>query len=561
LTNLPGAIIILGIDKMLLLILALIFLIPIHEAAGNEIEGVSSAEETNKVLLLGVDGATWDIIDPLIESGKLPNIKSLVESGSHGTLVMTEGIIFSPVIWTSMFTGVHPDRHGIIDQQTSLSVFRKQKAVWNYLSDSERPAAVINVPGTFPSDPITGCLISGFPFENSVVGNAGGHFISLRFQTESDSLAVKSYGIVDTDKDSIHTFTITSDIISRKNNYQIKLSHNNTSHEVLISDDTWSPWLHFQLKTGLPIRTRLRLLGSTDNRDMELYLSPLERVPDSTWTYFHSSILSDEIGQAIDAYNPFEIGWWKAVENPVTLGFLYDHLVENERARVDAGLQIHDLVNAPLFIHILTLTDRIQHTYWPYLEPDYYTQIDSLSISLYGDLVQKSYIEIDQLVGQYLDLADENTTVILVSDHGFCSVDWKYILWETMNNLARTIRSQGIIKGISHRLFGPRDFFKRSNKGVHEEEGVYIISGNHIKKNYRGDQISAVDIAPTILYLIGEKMPDDLDGKILVDIFPSDHLEMFPPSLVDGSYGKKKSEAREIDPSVVEQLKSMGYLE
>ncbi|MBU0532696.1 alkaline phosphatase family protein [Patescibacteria group bacterium] len=68
----------------------------------------------NKLVLLGLDGADWKILDPLIKEGHLPNLKHIVENGSHARLRSTTPPI-TPVAWTSIFTGVNPGKHGIFD--------------------------------------------------------------------------------------------------------------------------------------------------------------------------------------------------------------------------------------------------------------------------------------------------------------------------------------------------------------------------------------------------------------------------------------------------------------
>ena len=65
-----------------------------------------------KVLLIGLDGAEWDRIDPLIAQGELPNLARLKRDGVHGPLESFEPIL-SPIIWTSIATGKTPEKHGI----------------------------------------------------------------------------------------------------------------------------------------------------------------------------------------------------------------------------------------------------------------------------------------------------------------------------------------------------------------------------------------------------------------------------------------------------------------
>lgn len=67
-----------------------------------------------RVLLIGLDGATFNIINPLIKQGKLKNIARLMNNGAYGILNSTIPLV-SPVAWTTMITGVNPGNHNIFD--------------------------------------------------------------------------------------------------------------------------------------------------------------------------------------------------------------------------------------------------------------------------------------------------------------------------------------------------------------------------------------------------------------------------------------------------------------
>ena len=84
----------------------------------------------DRVLVVGLDGATWDVIDPLIRTGELPTFARLVSEGVRGTLISTvspimpmsnsaSGGMRSPVLWTSVITGREPKDHGILDMEVT----------------------------------------------------------------------------------------------------------------------------------------------------------------------------------------------------------------------------------------------------------------------------------------------------------------------------------------------------------------------------------------------------------------------------------------------------------
>ncbi|MFQ5876140.1 MAG: tetratricopeptide repeat protein [Acidobacteriota bacterium] len=122
-----------------------------------------------KVLLIGLDGADWNIIDPLIASGRVPNLARLARSGVRGRL-RTITPMLSPVVWTSVATGVLPGRHGIIDFVASVdgegehvpvtSTLRKVKAIWNILGERGVEVGVVGWWATFPAEPVNGFVVT-----------------------------------------------------------------------------------------------------------------------------------------------------------------------------------------------------------------------------------------------------------------------------------------------------------------------------------------------------------------------------------------------------------------
>jgi predicted AlkP superfamily phosphohydrolase/phosphomutase len=125
-----------------------------------------------KVLVIGVDGATFDIITPLVKSGELPNFSKLMAQGSYGELKSTMPIL-SPVAWTTFSTGVRPGKHGIFnflarkDETYSVvpasSAQRRVKPVWKVAGEHDKNVIVMNVPATFPPDEVNGLMIAGDP--------------------------------------------------------------------------------------------------------------------------------------------------------------------------------------------------------------------------------------------------------------------------------------------------------------------------------------------------------------------------------------------------------------
>jgi len=70
--------------------------------------------ESKRVFVIGLDGATFDLIDPWVSEGRLPNLKRILDKSTYGRLESTIPPI-TPPAWTSFMTGVNPGKHGVWD--------------------------------------------------------------------------------------------------------------------------------------------------------------------------------------------------------------------------------------------------------------------------------------------------------------------------------------------------------------------------------------------------------------------------------------------------------------
>jgi predicted AlkP superfamily phosphohydrolase/phosphomutase len=126
--------------------------------------------EMSKVICIGLDGATFDLIKPFIAQGKLPTFKKLMARGAFSELRSTVPPVTASA-WSSFMTGKNPGAHGLFDfmQRRDKSydlapvsaLDRDGKAVWDLLGDAGKKVIVMNVPVTWPPQPVNGQLITG----------------------------------------------------------------------------------------------------------------------------------------------------------------------------------------------------------------------------------------------------------------------------------------------------------------------------------------------------------------------------------------------------------------
>ncbi|MCK5688596.1 alkaline phosphatase family protein, partial [Myxococcota bacterium] len=129
------------------------------------------------VIVIGADAMTFDLIDPMIKAGKLPNIKRLIQKGASGVL-KSEKPMRSPALWTTMATGqprkVHkiydfvtgssywPKREREKEQRLVTSDMRQSRAIWNFATSGGKRSLVVGWLNTWPAEELNGVMVAPY---------------------------------------------------------------------------------------------------------------------------------------------------------------------------------------------------------------------------------------------------------------------------------------------------------------------------------------------------------------------------------------------------------------
>lgn len=184
------------------------------------------------------------------------------------------------------------------------------------------------------------------------------------------------------------------------------------------------------------------------------------------------------------------------------------------------------------------LIDHFCHTYMKY-HPPKLPAVSQEDFDMYKDVVMGAYRFQDMMLERTLELIDDDTTVIVMSDHGFESGHKRIIDMPKVQ----------AAPALEHRQFG-----------------MFVAMGPDIKKNEKVFGLGLIDIAPTILHHFGLPVGKDMDGKVMLDIFK----EIKKPTYIDtwenieGDFGELKNEEQASalsDQEAMEQLIELGYIE
>lgn len=403
-----------------------------------------------KVLLIGWDGADWKAINPLIDEGKMPALELFVNSGVMGNLATLQPSL-SPMLWTSVATGMRPFKHGIHgftepDPHTGgirpiTSTTRTVKAVWNILNQSGLKSNVLGWWPSHPAEPINGVMVSN-------------HYHRAR-------------------------------------------------------NPVGKPW---PMMPGTVHPARLM------EPIAELRIHPAELTADQILPFVPKAAEIDQ-------------------EKDQRLTSVVRILAEcsTVHACATATMQLEPWDFMAVYYDAL---DHFSHGFMRY-HPPRQDHIREEDFELYKDVVESGYRFHDMMLGVLLELAGEETTVILVSDHGFHPDD------------LRPSR-------IPHEPAGPAI--------EHSPYGIFAMKGPGTKKDELVYGASLLDVTPTVLTLFGLPVGEDMDGKPLAQCFEtSPAIETVPTwEEVEGDDGRHRPEHR-MDPAeaweAIHQLVALGYIE
>jgi len=441
----------------------------------------ATARSPFKVLVVGIDGASFRVMDPLLRDGRLPNFARLIERGTR-TALRSENPMASPVLWTTIATGQSRKDHGIEGfvvykdprkpKRGTLvgSEDRRTLAIWNIASAFRLQVGFLGWWASWPAEPVNGWIVSD-----------------------------------------------------------------------RLTSDRWNVWAGGRKTTG---RTYPDALTAE--------LSPLIVDP--------MSPPMDEILRMV-ALTSDEQAEMRLAERPVfghgfsVVKFAYC----SQRSQEKMALHLLAKGQPDLVGIFLVANDPVSHTFWHYYEPGAYPAVDPRAAARLGTLVPHMYEHNDAYLGELLKRVDESTVVLVVSDHGF----------EASGQLPAPKPAEKLFTGPEAEAAHMRGEIAVGQSGKHHIEGVLIAAGGPIR---RGATLQAglLDIAPTVLAILGLPVPTDMEGRVLEEMLDPGFLAAHPVKRID-SYERlidrkailaaARADGEGGDEEKQELLRSLGYIQ
>ena len=564
--------------------------------------------KTPRLLIVGLDAATFDLICPWIAEGKLPNLAALMKDGAWGRLASILPPI-TPPAWTSFMTGKNPGKHGIFHflgarpGTYKLSYLnaasRRAKTIWRMLSDAGYTVGTMNIPFTYPPEHLNGFQISGMdtPSEKSPFiypPELRSELVSLlgRFQ-----LDVRYLGYMSTDP----------------RREQVLAEMDKLDHQWL------SASLYLMEKHPADVMMFTFMSIDTVQHHFWQYMDPthhlhnpaaVERFGDAVLRVYQR--LDDAVGQMLQKTSSdtsvlvvSDHGGGPTSDRVVylnrylaQLGLL--HYRKDERSALKKLTQ--KVIRGSYTLLRSTLSSR-QKSFLartlPRLRKSFesavtsFNQIDwtrtraycsasspSIWINLKGvkpcGIVEQSeYEPLLKLISDKLkELKDPRTDEPVIKRilrreeifHGPYAneaadliLDW----WETSHFSTSHSFPENML-GPAVEIRERRPSTGSEWGGTHRRDGILIAHGKSFKKGAEIQGARLIDMAPTILYLMGQPVPEDMDGRVLEELFEpafiaANRVQVGGSAGLDAEQGAQYSD--EEAAIVEERLKALGYIE
>ncbi|MDY6855658.1 MAG: alkaline phosphatase family protein [Thermodesulfobacteriota bacterium] len=528
-----------------------------------------------RVLVIGIDGATFKVIDPLVQDGSLPNIARIMDTGVKGVLNSTLPLV-SPVAWTSFMTGKNPGKHQIFDFSGKIegtyrfkmnsAKDRKATPFWMDLSKRNRRVFIIGVTMTYPPDPVNGYMVSGLgaPPDTSVR--------SYTYPTEFAKEMVNMFGQYRTVPEADLRKLSVSD--SEKNKY-IQGIFNQIDYRVNLFKYMWQKekfdfsMVFFLDTDGISHYFWKYMDRSHKNYQKGIFSNVIHRVYEK---------IDEAIGELLET-----------IDDDTDLVIVSDHgfgclnrvIFLNNWLESEGYLTFKDdSFSNILSLRLKSLIKRRKYRLqkeidWQKTKAFFSGTAGNIFINLKGRDPQgivsiKEYdILCDEIRFNLLNLRDPETEERVVD-----RVYKKKELFadesiQRAPDLVLSFRRGFSIVGEEirlHHLSDKGEIIVDSNNwsGIHEPEGVFLAYGKDIKKGEAVQGANIIDVAPTLLYLLDSKVPKSYDGRVLKDVFTPDFLKKNPVSYIkdeDESHIDSEVYNKDETERLRKQLRDLGYIE
>jgi hypothetical protein len=503
--------------------------------------GLRVQQPERQVVLIGLDAASWDIIDPLRAAGRMPTFDRLVRGGTRGELATFFPVV-SPPLWTTIATGMKPEKHGIRDFWGNSDQVQA-KRIWEIADERGKVSGVLGYLVTWPPHKANGFLVPGWDAQGIETVPPELSFLKaleIGEKQDADASPLARAGLI---AQALRHGATLSTINRAAGGMLARLVGAQRPLEYALEGRL--------LKLDLTADVFCQLLRTVRVDFASYYYSSIDAIEHEFFKYFRPEGFPDlapekiaEFGDAIPrVYEETDralgrILRWTAPDAHLVV--VSDH---GQRPVKREGAKWYRIRTSKLE-EVLGIGDDVRATNIgseAYLRPargheGYRRALDAVrSIVVASD---------GQPLFRIREHGTEEASVTVRSDLG----DDEAV---PVRFGERTLRASDLLDG-SERI-----------SGEHTDTAMILLAGPDVVAGHAIPKGTLADVAPTVLALLGLPVSREMDGVVLGGAFRPEAMERLAVTYVD-SYGKPAHAAtvgEGIDQQKLETLRALGYVE
>jgi predicted AlkP superfamily phosphohydrolase/phosphomutase len=529
------------------------------------IRGTESPAPHHKLIILGIDGMDPLLLRQFIAAGEMPHFAALAAQGSFLPL-QTSIPPQSPVAWANLITGMNPGGHGLFDfihrdpatltpffsssqvkapehnlrigswiipiSQGKIKLLRHGKAFWQYLDERNIPVVVFRMPDNFPPVPARGESLAGLGTPDLLGGYGTFSFytddptftpgpvsggVIYPVQASDDHIEAQLHGPPNSFRRGNPELTIPFTVDRGADEPVVRLAIQ--GQQFVLTAGEWSPWIRvtFTFVPGLESITGIcRFYLKQTRPQFELYVSPINIDPADP--ALPLSTPQDYARKLVRDVGPFYTQGIAEDTKALTAGAFNDdeylqqaHLVFEDQRR----LFLHELAHfrTGLFFYYFSSVDLTSHMFWRAIDQKSPAYSAQLAVK-YGHVIEDYYVKMDSMLGEALKAAPADTTVLVVSDHGFAPFRRSFNLNTWLIDNGYLVLHGGAQPGPGLNIFADADWSKTRAYGL-GLNGLYVNLRGREKNGIvnPGAETDAlqVEIAAKL-----EAVRDPKDGQLVI---------------------------------------------
>lgn len=532
-----------------------------------------------RTVIIGVDGATYDLLDPLMAEGLMPNLARVIGNGARAILKSTIHPL-TPPAWTTLMTGVSPGNHGIydfikVDRSASVPSYTlatsedlRAPTMWDIASARGKRVTTMNYPVMFPARPIEGVVIPGYvPWS----------YLSRAIHPRSMAKRLKELGVF------------------KAAEMSTDWQHERKAVQGL-GEDQLDDWVQFHITRERRWQATLLAVMEEDPCDLTAILfDGVDRIQHLCFHLIDPKTRGDYATPEAEATRKLVLQYFNELD-----GFIGEIIA---KAGPDARTFIvsdHGFCRAGT--RIFYANTWLEQQGWLAWKPDTplddqgrmaldenteaSTLIDWAGTKAYALSSSSNAIFIRQakapgeagvqpgdyaafraeLVQKLLDLTDPETGKKVVAEVFLRETAFPGAFMQDAPDITLRLHDYSFLSVLrAHQPCASR----RVPYATHHPDGIFIAHGPGLRAGERIETLKIADVAPTVLYSLGLPVPQSMEGQAATSAFSIDHLMYNPlnisadaiPGQAAGDFGHS-GEALPEDAAeqIKERLKALGYM-